>query len=179
MSHFHSYLYGHDVTVLTDHSAVKAVLCTPGGSSKHARWWTQVYGAGIRNVDICYRAGRDNANADALSRQPHLPAPAVGTADDDVQVLSIEAVSEADISSLLELEPESVTSDYNPHGFSQEHDEILAMIRYLQEKTLPEATADTSRIAAQAPMFTVIDELLYYLDDKQPGIKRLNISGYR
>ena len=38
MSHFHSYLYGHDVTVLTDHSAVKAVPCNPGGSSKHARW---------------------------------------------------------------------------------------------------------------------------------------------
>ena len=37
MSHFHSYLYGHDVTVLTDHLAVKAVLCNPGGSSKHAR----------------------------------------------------------------------------------------------------------------------------------------------
>ena len=24
-SHFHSYLYGHDVTIFTDHSAVKAV----------------------------------------------------------------------------------------------------------------------------------------------------------
>ena len=139
MSHFHCYLYGHDVTVLTDHSAVKAVLCNPGGSSKHARWWTRVYGAGIRNVDIIYRAGRDNANADALSRQPHLPAPAVGTADDDVQVLSIEAL-EVDISSLFELEPESITSEYNPHGFSQEQkkdDEILAMVQYLQEKLYP------------------------------------------
>ena len=93
-----------------------------------------MYGAGIRNVDIIYRAGRDNANADALSRQPHLPAPAVGTADDDVQVLSIEAL-EVDISSLFELEPESITSEYNPHGFSQEQkkdDEILAMVQYLQ-----------------------------------------------
>ena len=37
MSHFHSYLYEHDVTVLTDHSAVRAVLGNPEGSSKHAR----------------------------------------------------------------------------------------------------------------------------------------------
>ena len=65
MSHFHSYLYGHDVTVLTDHSAVKAVLCTP----RHARWWTRVYGAEIRNVDIIYRAERDNAQLTELSAQ--------------------------------------------------------------------------------------------------------------
>ena len=132
MSHFHSYLYGHDVTVLTDLSAVKAVLCTPG----HARWWTRVYGAGIRNVDIIYRAERDNANADALSRQPHLPALAVGTADDDAQVLSTEALG-MDMS-LLELEPESTVSEYNPcHGFSKEQkrdDEICAMIQYLRTR---------------------------------------------
>ena len=175
MSHFYCYLYGHDVTVLTDHSAVKAVLCNPGGSSKHARWWTRVYGAGIRNVNIIYRAGRDNANADALSRQPYLPAPAVGTADDEVQVLSIEA-SELDISSLIEVDPDSITSVYNPQEFFQEQkkdDEVLAMIQYLQDKTLPEATTDACRIAVQAPMFVMVDQTLYYLDDKQPGIKRI------
>ena len=175
ISHFHSYLYGHDVTVLTDHSAVKAVLCNPGGSSKHARWWTRVFGAGIRNVDIIYRAGRDNANADALSRQPHLPAPAVGTVDDDAQVLSIET-SDMDISSLLELKPELITSEYNSHGFSEEQkkdEEILSMIRFQQEKILPEDTANARRIAAQAPMFTMIEEILYYLDDKQPDVKRI------
>ena len=131
MSHFHSYLYGHDFTELTDHSAVKAVLCTPG----HARWWTRMYGAGIRNVDIIYRAERDNANADALSRQPNLPALAVGTADDDAQVLSTEALGMDML--LLELEPESTVIEYNPHGFSKEQkrdDEICAMIRYLRTR---------------------------------------------
>ena len=92
--------------------------------------WTRVFGAGIQNVDIIYRAGRDNANADALSRQPHLPAPAVGTVDDDAQVLSIEA-SDVDTPSLLELKPEFITSEYNSHGFSEEQkkdEEILSMI---------------------------------------------------
>ena len=37
INHFYCYLYGHDVIVLIDHSADKAVLCKPGGSSKHAR----------------------------------------------------------------------------------------------------------------------------------------------
>ena len=38
MQHYHAYLYGHEVTVFTDHSAVKAVLETPSPSGEHARW---------------------------------------------------------------------------------------------------------------------------------------------
>ena len=52
VSHFHSYLYGHCVTVYTDHSAVKAVLETPNRTGKHARWWTRVYGCGVKKVTI-------------------------------------------------------------------------------------------------------------------------------
>jgi hypothetical protein len=40
---FHHYLYGQSVTVVTDHSAVRAILETPNPSCKHARWWTKVY----------------------------------------------------------------------------------------------------------------------------------------
>ena len=36
VTHFHAYLYGHDVLVYTDHSAVRAVLETPSVSGKHA-----------------------------------------------------------------------------------------------------------------------------------------------
>lgn len=38
ISHFHCYLYGHNVTVMTNHSAVKTVLGNLEGSGKHARW---------------------------------------------------------------------------------------------------------------------------------------------
>ena len=51
MNHFHHYLYGHNVTVFTDHFAVKAVLTNNG---KHARWWIKVYGNGVKNVEIVY-----------------------------------------------------------------------------------------------------------------------------
>ena len=53
VNHFHAYLYGHDV-VFTDHSAVKAVLETPNPSGKHARWWSKVFGSGVRNINIVY-----------------------------------------------------------------------------------------------------------------------------
>ena len=77
VTHFHSYLYGNCVHVITDHAAVKAMLETPNPTGKHARWWTRVYGAGVRDVRITYRAGRENVTADALSRSPIGPAQTV------------------------------------------------------------------------------------------------------
>ena len=91
ISHFHHFLYGHNVTIYTDHTAVKAVLEAVNPTAKHARWWTSVYGRGVRNLKILYRAGRENTNADALSRSPHLPAPVVGIGEDEVQVSTIAA----------------------------------------------------------------------------------------
>ena len=85
MAHYHHYLYGHKVVVLTDHSAVKAVLEADNPSPKQARWWTKVYGRGIE-VIIRYRPGRENKGADALSRAPYLPAPEVGVAENEYQV---------------------------------------------------------------------------------------------
>ena len=67
ISHFHAYLYGHEVTIYTDHSAVKAVLETPSPSGKHARWWTKIYSRGVKKVNIVYRSGKENLNADTLS----------------------------------------------------------------------------------------------------------------
>ena len=74
MGHFHKYLHGHSVTIFTDHAAVSAVLKSPIPSGKHARWWTKVFGSGVKDV-IIYRPGKVNCNADALSRQPLLKQP--------------------------------------------------------------------------------------------------------
>ena len=54
VNHFHAYLYGHDVVVYTDHSAVKAILETPNPSGKHARWWSKVFGSGVKKLEIKY-----------------------------------------------------------------------------------------------------------------------------
>ena len=86
ISHFHSYLYGHSVTVFTDHTAVKAVLETPNPSGKHARWWAKVYRRGMKEVKIQYHPGKTNTHADALSRRPQAPAPNEGLAEAEVQV---------------------------------------------------------------------------------------------
>ena len=89
ISHFCHFLFEKLVTVFTDHTAVKAVLETPNPSGKHACWWNKVYGCGVREVRIIYRAGKENKNTDALSRSPVSPAPQTDTAAGEVQVASV------------------------------------------------------------------------------------------
>ena len=62
-----------------------------------------MYGSGIRNLDIGYRAGWDNANADALSRNPVLGPAELVT---DVQVAFIDSVECED---LLQMDPDPET----------------------------------------------------------------------
>jgi len=47
VTHFRYYLYGHNVTIVTDHAAIKAILGAPNLTGRHARWWSKVYGSGI------------------------------------------------------------------------------------------------------------------------------------
>ena len=61
IQHFNAYLYGHEVTIITDHSAIKATLETPSPSGKHARWWLKVFSSGVGQVQMKYHPGRENA----------------------------------------------------------------------------------------------------------------------
>ena len=135
ISHFHHYLYGNVVTVFTDHTAVKAVLEAPNPAGKHARWWSRVYGRGVKKVNIVYRAGRENRNADALSRNPLPQAPQVGVAEGEVQVSSLVS-SETEVSPVsstnglnLEdngLDPQDTESDYQmPYSVTSEAVETI------------------------------------------------------
>ena len=100
MKHFHAYLYGHNLQVVTDHSAVKALLGSPSASGKHARWWLQVFGSGVRNVEILYRPGKENARADALSRNPVRGEAAPESENVDVQVAAVSS-EERSVAELL------------------------------------------------------------------------------
>ena len=104
IQHFHAYVYGHHVTVVTDHTAVKAILQSPSRNGKHARWWTKIFSSGVGKVDIVYRPGKDNDRADALSQNP-LPSDRQVVAD-ELQVARVEATRRpAEIHSLLESDP--------------------------------------------------------------------------
>lgn len=65
--HFRAYLYGHQCTLFTDHAPVRSLLKSKHPLSKHAHWAESL---AELDIDIRYRPGPQNKNADALSRSP-------------------------------------------------------------------------------------------------------------
>ena len=96
ITHFRYHLYRHDVTVLTDHAAVKALLGAPNLTGQRAPLCAKVYGSGIRKMDIVHRSGKKKQRADALLCQPVLPAPSEEV-DVGVQIATMNS-KEADTS---------------------------------------------------------------------------------
>ena len=112
VSHFHAYLYGHDVVVYTDHAAVQAVLETPSPNGKHSRWWSKLYGAGLKSIKILYRAGQDNKHVDALSCNPSTQ---LTTTDEscstcDANVAAVQSQNIDLINQLSQAEPVTVSN---------------------------------------------------------------------
>ena len=66
MSHFHHFLYQHNVTIYTNHTAIKAVLETDNPTES------------LAEVSQMYVSSRKREHAHALSGRPHLPAHVVG-----------------------------------------------------------------------------------------------------
>ena len=145
MSHFHAYLYGHDVVVFTDHSAVHAVLETPSANGKHARWWSKLFGAGLKSIKIVYRPGKDNPHADALSRSPmsHSQSAAVSDSRDynpaaQVQVAAVNTSNDvSQIEQLLQAKPVSTGSLVNFAAEQSRDPYIHQIIQCLSDGTLP------------------------------------------
>ena len=177
MSHFHSYLYGHSVTVYTDHSAVKAILETPTPCGKHARWWTKVYGQGVKDVKIQYRPGKMNANADALSRCPQAPAPETGMAEDEVQIAAVGSEDDSSgsgesITDLLQSDPAAL----EPTSFAEEQCKdarVQEVTKFLEDGVLPVDEHHAHKLALQEHLFVMIDHVLYHLDSKQNSRKQV------
>lgn len=63
--HFRAYLYGHKCIVYTDHSPLRSMLNAQHPSGKLARWSQSLCEF---DLELRYRPGRVNSNADALSR---------------------------------------------------------------------------------------------------------------
>ena len=175
ITYFHHYLYGRGVMVLTDHSAVKAVLETQNPSGKHARWWTRVYGTGVKTVKIVHRSGKSNANADALSRCPQATAPQEGIAQGEVQVAQVSAT---DLRSLLSAPPcQGLETD----SFAQEQRkdpnlDVLAV--FLETGKLPQEEDQARKVALQSPLSVLLDAILYFVDPKQDQRKRAAVPSH-
>jgi len=150
VKHFRPYLYGHKCRVVTDHEALKSLLNTPHPSGKLARW-----GLAIQELDlqIQYRPGKKNQNADALSRSP-ISGSAVEK-EEEVAAKDGEGVVNA-----------LVCGDLGQGlGAKQDYDPNLHVIKhYLQTGELPPDEQTARELVLSRPQYKTIDDVLYHVE---------------
>ena len=176
VTHFRYYLYGHQVTIYTDHTAVKAVLGTPNLTGKHARWWSKIHGCGIGEVNIVHRAGRENQHADALSRQPVMPTPTeYQKSCQEVQIARVATTKIPDkLDELLRQQPTSVSVNTDDLTSRQLADPNLQpIILYLKDGKLPEDGQQAQEMISLAKQFTILDEILYRQSPKRGELSQI------
>lgn len=66
LRYFHPYIHGASLTIYTDHMALKAIMKLNAPKGRIARWILELDGY---DFTIVHRRGKDNLDADALSRQ--------------------------------------------------------------------------------------------------------------
>jgi len=146
--------------VYTDHSAVLAILNTSSPSGKHACWWSKVYGAGIKKLDIIHCAGKANTNADALSRNPQSAAPNEGISENELQVAVINTEPISNIYTILQANPTADSS--TSFRLEQEKDSYHRdIIQFLEAGTIPVDPTQARKIVIQQSLFTIIDRTLF------------------
>ena len=137
---FKDYLYQQDFTVYTDNNPVTYV---PTSAKLHATGHRWLASLAAFHFDIRYRPGRNNANADALSRLP------ATITSESVQAIFNDITQEPYVHvDSLTLTPEVILEDLDPRGSSignlvdweraQYLDpEIRRMAEYVKEKSKP------------------------------------------
>jgi len=101
---FRPYLYQQDVTVVTDHQAVKSVLEKSNVNPRIARWGLSLSGV---NLTVVPRKGTKHSNADALSRLPDVKAQPVFDIETDMYnrpALTVGSISAPTVEDLVVLQ---------------------------------------------------------------------------
>ena len=146
VKHFRHYLYGHKCFVYTDHEALKALINTPHPSGKLARW-----GLALQEMDleIRYRPGKGNANADALSRAPidHTGGRPFGIVASLTHDQPLEKDGEGSLANQQRADPS-----------------LLSIIDYLAEKKLPDDEKTAREIVLSRDQYALVQDELYRID---------------
>ena len=145
LRHFRAYLLGHKCIVYTDHSPLKAVLAPPRSSGQRARWGDTL---AEFDLEVRYKSGHKNTNADALSRAP---------------LCSVGAVTANDTLSNHEATPMAESQRADP--------ELAARILFMETSTLP----DNPELAKQFALDNSNFERVLYFIDPQTKMLRLVI----
>ena len=157
-NHFRAYLYGHKCIVYTDHAPLRSMLRAQHPSGKLARWSQSLCEF---DLELRYRPGRVNFNADALSRAP-VDKSHPCEEDMEVQVAQVSADA-GDVSQhLAELEE-----------LQGQDSELGQIVQYVQEGVMPEDSKVQRCVLTEKGRFVVLDGILYYVDPARKDRTRL------
>ncbi len=95
---FHDFIYGHPVTVETDHQPLITILKKPLHSAS-ARLQRMMLKLQCYNLNVIYKRGKELYLADALSRT-HLPSTDWDESSEDYDVMTVEVLSSRRIEEL-------------------------------------------------------------------------------
>ena len=146
--YFRAYLLGHPCTVYTDHAACLSILNTARPSGKLARWALTIQ---EMDLTIKHKAGKNNSNADALSRNPCPSSP----------VSAVESVTTSESEVHIDTVELQAKQKSDP--------ELAAMINYLTEGVLPADDKFAKRIVFESSRYEMIDGILNFENPAFPG----------
>ena len=159
LRHFRAYLLGHKCVIYTDHSPLKALLAAPHSNGRRARWSDTL---AEFDIEVHYRPGRTNSNADALSRAP-LPQTAgvnvVNTPNNATTTAQPNTPTDHDVPSMGDLQ--------------RQDQELAARILYMETGTLPDDNRVAKKLMLDTSNFTVLNGVLYFID---PSSKNLRLA---
>ena len=159
--HFRAYLYGHKCIVYTDHSPLRSMLNAQHPSGKLARWSQSLCEF---DLELRYRPGRVNSNADALSRAPVVGYHHLENDDEEAQIAQVSADHEVNdtpqpISEVAELQLADV--------------EVGQVLRYVRDGVEPVDARVKRYVVLEKEKFVVLEGVLYFVDPARKDRIRL------
>ena len=146
---FYDYLYGHPFEVFTDNNPLAYVLSTAKLDATGHRWLAELSNL---NFSITYRSGKQNVDADFLSRLPQGEPEVLST---DVVKAVCNNIHVPEVVSLEDSEPEYHPQQHYNWGRLQRNDRVISrVIRELEMKSKP-SKAQHRQLIAFSPDFKV------------------------
>ena len=148
--HFRAYLYRHKCIIYTDHFNLTRSMLHPSG--KLARWSQSLCEF---DLELRYRPGRVNSNADALSRAP-VVSDNLENDDEEAQIAQVSADHEVNdtpqpISEVAELQLADV--------------EFGQVLRYVRDGVEPvDPRVKRYYVVLEKEKFVVLEGVLYFVD---------------
>lgn len=165
---FRPFIYQQPTTLYTDHVALKYLVNTTSSNTRLARWTLQMQEY-FPKLEIKYRPGKGNANADALSRAlPELSKIENEPHDENEQCNAITTDTPETENQI----PDQEVSDLEKKIAEKQREDthLRRIIEYLEHGTLPDEPKEAEQLKIVSERYTIERGLLLY----QPNVRAID-----